>query len=175
MSAVMLVTPKKSPQTKRAAVTKRRAAVTKRADVTMRAVATKSDSGDDEDTRATRRDGFTVLEDAHVVEGILEGPNDEGEYLIKWKGFKNTSNAWEPAAHIPDHLLEEHLADLVPLYTQITPEETGEWKLHVPSDPIRNVHLGGIFVWDLPPPVVFLTPPGSLCPPPPPVISYLIM
>ena len=56
------------------------------------------------------------------MEDIVEGPNDEGEYLIKWKGFKNTSNTWEPAAHIPDHLIEEYLEDLVPICTQVIPE-----------------------------------------------------
>jgi hypothetical protein len=129
MPAVMLVMTKTSSQTKRAAVTKRRTAVTKRADVTMRAVTTRVILV----TTRTRgqQDGmvlhFTVLEDTCViVEGILEGPNDEGGHLIKWKGFKNTFNTWEPAAHIPDHLVEECLADLVPLYAQVTPEETGE-------------------------------------------------
>ena len=52
----------------------------------------------------------TPLEDdEYVIEKILDRRGAEGnrEYLIKWKGYSNKHNGWEPQAHLMRHCMEE--------------------------------------------------------------------
>ena len=47
--------------------------------------------------------------DEYVIEKILDrrGDADNREYLIKWKGWSNKYNGWEPQAHLMRHCMEE--------------------------------------------------------------------
>ena len=48
-------------------------------------------------------------EDEYIVEKILarRGEGENREYLIKWKGYSNAVNGWEPQAHLMRHCMDE--------------------------------------------------------------------
>ena len=45
----------------------------------------------------------------YEIDRILEGPDDNDRYLIKWVGYADKDNTWEPRCNLPDNALEEYL------------------------------------------------------------------
>ena len=52
---------------------------------------------------------FLLLDELYEVEKIVEGPNAKGEYFIKWEGYPDDQNTWEPVEHLPEDMVEEYL------------------------------------------------------------------
>ena len=50
----------------------------------------------------TGRNDIKVKEEEYEAEKILDIRNYKKriEYLVKWKGYDNTENTWEPAKHL---------------------------------------------------------------------------
>ena len=46
------------------------------------------------------------------VEKIVGGPNDKSHFLIKWEGYPEDQNTWEPLQHLPADMVREYLATL---------------------------------------------------------------
>ena len=48
-------------------------------------------------------------EDEYIVERIVSrrGTAENREYLVKWKGYSNKSNTWEPQAHLMRRCMDE--------------------------------------------------------------------
>jgi hypothetical protein len=49
----------------------------------------------------------------YEIERILEGPDGKDRFLIKWAGYVDADNTWEPRAHLPQNALEEYFGGLV--------------------------------------------------------------
>jgi hypothetical protein len=45
----------------------------------------------------------------YEIERIVEGPDDKDRFLIKWDGYADVENTWEPRANLPQSVLEEYL------------------------------------------------------------------
>jgi hypothetical protein len=45
----------------------------------------------------------------YEIDRILEGPDDKDRFLIKWVGYADADNTWEPRCHLPQNVLEEYL------------------------------------------------------------------
>ena len=45
----------------------------------------------------------------YQIEAILDGPDDQDRFLIKWEGYSDAENTWEPRANLPDGMLDEYL------------------------------------------------------------------
>ena len=45
----------------------------------------------------------------YQIESILDGPDDQDRFLIKWEGYSDAENTWEPRANLPDGMLDEYL------------------------------------------------------------------
>ena len=45
----------------------------------------------------------------YQIEAILDGPDDQDRFLIKWEGYSDAENTWEPRANLPDGMLYEYL------------------------------------------------------------------
>ena len=43
------------------------------------------------------------------VEEIVDGPNERDEFFIKWEGYPDSENTWEPHENLPDDMVEEYL------------------------------------------------------------------
>ena len=44
------------------------------------------------------------------VEKIVDGPNDRQEFFIKWDGYPDSQNTWEPLENLPDEdMVDEYL------------------------------------------------------------------
>lgn len=41
------------------------------------------------------------------VEELIRQRTEDGRYLVKWEGFPETENSWEPAANLPPHLVDK--------------------------------------------------------------------
>ena len=52
---------------------------------------------------------FLLLDELYEVEKIVEGPNAKGECFIKWEGYPDDQNTWEPVEHLPEDMVEEYL------------------------------------------------------------------
>ena len=50
-----------------------------------------------------------LLDEMYEVEKIVAGPNAKGEYLIKWEGYPDDQNTWEPVEHLPEDMVQEYL------------------------------------------------------------------
>ncbi len=56
-----------------------------------------------------RRDSLQKYE----VERIVSGPRIVGgAYLIKWAGYPDSDNTWEPRSHLPDSVFEDDAGPL---------------------------------------------------------------
>ncbi len=44
----------------------------------------------------------------YEIEKIVDGPNAKGEYHIKWLGYPEDQNTWEPAEHLPVDMVDEY-------------------------------------------------------------------
>jgi hypothetical protein len=42
---------------------------------------------------------------------ILDGPNDEGKFLIRWEGWGEDGDTWEPPRHLPPGVVDAYLKD----------------------------------------------------------------
>ena len=51
------------------------------------------------------------MADEYEVDYIVEGPNEDGMFLIKWKGYDDSENTWEPREHLGKELVEEFLSE----------------------------------------------------------------
>ena len=51
--------------------------------------------------------GEEVAFTAECIEGTRKGRGGSSEYLIKWRGYKQSLNSWEPASNIDVGLIEE--------------------------------------------------------------------
>jgi hypothetical protein len=45
----------------------------------------------------------------YEIEKNVDGPNEKGEYFIKWEGYPDDQNTWEPPEHLPEDMVEEYL------------------------------------------------------------------
>jgi chromobox protein 1 len=45
----------------------------------------------------------------YEIEKIVDGPNEKGQYFIKWEGYPDEQNTWEPPEHLPEDILAEYL------------------------------------------------------------------
>jgi hypothetical protein len=45
----------------------------------------------------------------YQIERILDGPDDNDRFLIKWEWYADADNNWEPRGNLPDSVLEEYL------------------------------------------------------------------
>jgi hypothetical protein len=45
----------------------------------------------------------------YQIEAILDGPDDQDRFFIKWEGYSDAENTWEPRANLPDGMLDEYL------------------------------------------------------------------
>jgi hypothetical protein len=45
----------------------------------------------------------------YQIEAILDGPDDQDRFLIKWEGYSDDQNTWESRANLPDGMLDEYL------------------------------------------------------------------
>ena len=46
------------------------------------------------------------------VEKIVDGPNDKSQFLIKWEGYPDDQNTWEPLENLPEDMVEEYLNEI---------------------------------------------------------------
>ncbi len=46
------------------------------------------------------------------VEKIVDGPNDRSEFFIKWEGYPDSENTWEPLENLPEEMVEEYLNEI---------------------------------------------------------------
>jgi hypothetical protein len=46
----------------------------------------------------------------YEIETNVDGPNAKGEYFIKWEGYPDDQNTWEPLEHLPEDMVDEYLA-----------------------------------------------------------------
>jgi hypothetical protein len=46
------------------------------------------------------------------VEKIVDGPNDKSQFLIKWEGYPDDQNTWEPLKNLPEDMVEEYLTEI---------------------------------------------------------------
>lgn len=49
-----------------------------------------------------------TLPGTYQVDYIVCGPNEKGEYWVKWKGYASSKNTWEPKKNLPNHLRLEY-------------------------------------------------------------------
>ena len=49
----------------------------------------------------------------YEIDRILEGPDDKDRFLIKWVGYTDADNTWEPRVNLPANALEEYLGNHV--------------------------------------------------------------
>jgi hypothetical protein len=54
----------------------------------------------------------------YEIERIVDGPNEKGQYFIKWEGFPDDQNTWEPLDHLPKDMVEEYLNPIAELKTK---------------------------------------------------------
>ena len=46
------------------------------------------------------------------VEKIVDGPNDRQEFFIKWDGYPDSQNTWEPLENLPEDMVDEYLNEI---------------------------------------------------------------
>ena len=46
------------------------------------------------------------------VEKIVDEPNDRQEFFIKWDGYPDSENTWEPLENLPEEMVEEYLNEI---------------------------------------------------------------
>ena len=62
-----------------------------------------SDSDDSED------DAEDPADKEWDIDRIVSGPNAEGLYEVRWEGFDDSSNTWEPESNLPHNVISEFL------------------------------------------------------------------
>ena len=50
-----------------------------------------------------------MAEVLYQVEKIVDGPNDKSQFFIKWEGYPDDQNTWEPLENLPEDMVEEYL------------------------------------------------------------------
>jgi hypothetical protein len=45
----------------------------------------------------------------YQVEKIVDGPDEQSQFLIKWEGYPNDQNTWEPLEYLPEDMVGEYL------------------------------------------------------------------
>ncbi len=48
----------------------------------------------------------------YEVEKNVDGPNDRQEFFIKWEGYPDSENSWEPLENLPEEMVEEYLNEI---------------------------------------------------------------
>ena len=46
------------------------------------------------------------------VEKIVDGPNERDEFFIKWEGYPDSENTWEPRFNLPEDMIGEYLNEI---------------------------------------------------------------
>jgi hypothetical protein len=46
------------------------------------------------------------------VEEIVDGPNERDEFFIKWEGYPDSENTWEPRFNLPEDMIGEYLNEI---------------------------------------------------------------
>ena len=69
-----------------------------------------------------------LLDEMYEVEKIVAGPNAKGEYLIKWEGYPDDQNTWEPEEHLPEAMVAEYLHPLEELRVKTQEDRTPKSK-----------------------------------------------
>ena len=65
--------------------------------------------------KSTQTSARRVLPDSYIVQEILahrENKSSGNHYLVRWQGYSPKDDTWEPADHIPAHLLDQYHSDL---------------------------------------------------------------
>ena len=50
-----------------------------------------------------------MAEVLYQVEKIVDGPNDKSQFFIKWEGYPDDQNTWEPLENLPEDMVGEYL------------------------------------------------------------------
>jgi hypothetical protein len=48
----------------------------------------------------------------YEVEKIVDGPNERDKFFIKWEGYPDSENTWEPSENLPEEMVEEFLNEI---------------------------------------------------------------
>ena len=52
-----------------------------------------------------------TLDQEQQMDYTLDGPNDEGKFLIRWEGWGEDGDTWGPPRHLPLGVVDAHLKD----------------------------------------------------------------
>lgn len=69
------------------------------------------DDGGDGPSDGLQLQRSDTLDQECQMDCMLDGPNDEGKFLIRWEGWGEDGDTWEPPRHLPPGVVDAYLKD----------------------------------------------------------------
>jgi hypothetical protein len=80
----------------------------------------------------------------YEIEKIVDGPNEKGQYFIKWEGYPDEQNTWEPPEHLPEDIFAEYLNPMKELRVTRREDTKAEKQGKSKRQRIPGVHIAKV-------------------------------